>query len=131
MSVTNGFFAINGIVLPYPKVGLNVARQQLVDSKRNALGEVVAQTVNRRIAKWDNVEWAKLTAAQWRVIQNEINKFKGTLTVWDNPSGKFKNISVYWGDESAEVSKINPATGEHLEYQHCKCNIIDMGFADE
>lgn len=131
MSVTNGFFAINGVVLPYPSRGLNIQRQQLVDSKRNALGEVVAQKINRRIAKWDAVEWAHLTATQWRAIQVEIEKFSGTLTVWDNLSGTFKDISVYWGDESAEVHKINPATGEHFEYVNCKCNIVDMGFVDE
>lgn len=128
MSVTNGFFAINGIVLPYPKRGINIQRQQLVDSKRNALGEVVAQVINRRINKWDSVEWAHLTASEWRAIQTEIDKFTGTLTIWDNPSGTFKDIDVYWGDESAEIWKINPSTGEVLEYANCKCNIIDMGF---
>ena len=50
MSVTKGFFAINGKVLPYPKRGLTVARSQLVDNKRTSLGQVVAQKVNQRIS---------------------------------------------------------------------------------
>jgi len=128
MSVTNGFFSINGTVLPYPSRGLKISREQFVDSKRNALGEVIAQKINRRIAKWDNVEWAHLTATQWREIQTEIEKFEGVLTVWDNLSGTFKDIKVYWGNEDAEVYKINPLTGEVLEYVNCTCNIIDMGY---
>ncbi len=128
MSVTNGFFAINGIVLPYPKRGLSILRSQFVDSKRNALGQVVGQKINRRINKWDAVEWGHLTASQWRVIQTEVEKFEGILTVWDNLSASFKDFKVYWGDESAEVWKINPATGEHLEYANCKVNIVDMGY---
>lgn len=128
MSVNNGFFSINGVVLPYPKRGLSIAREQLVDGKRNSLGQTVAQKVNRRISKWDNLEWAYLTADEWRAIQLEIDKFEGTIHVWDNPSGEFKDIKVYWGDENADIYKINPETGEVLEYINCKCNIIDCGY---
>lgn len=128
MAITNGFIKINGVTLPYPARGLGLARQQLVDSARNANGEVVAQKVNRRINKLDNLEWKHLTASQWRAIQAEIDKFKGTLEFWDNPSGTFKTITVYWGDETSEIFKIDPATGEVLEYINCKCNIIDMGY---
>ena len=122
------FFQINGVELPVPARGLSIQRQQLVDSSRNALGQVVAQKVNRRIFKVDALEWKHLTASQWRAIQTEIEKFEGTLTMWDNLSGSFDTVKVYWGDESAEVWKINPATGEVLEYANCKCNIIDMGY---
>lgn len=128
MSVTNGFIKINGVVLPYPSRGLTVQRQQLVDSARNAQGQVVAQKINRRINKINNLEWKHLTASEWRAIQVEIEKFEGTLEYWDNLSGSFKSIRVYWGDEESEIWKINPSTGEVLEYVNCKCNIIDMGY---
>lgn len=122
------FFSINGVELPYPAVGLIFERQQLVDSKRNALGQVVAQKINRRQMKFSSLEWKHLTAAEWRRIQHEIDKFEGTLRYWDNPSGGFINRKVYWGDESAEVWKINPTTGEILEFANCKCNLVDMGY---
>lgn len=122
------FFQINGVDLPYPALGLTLQRQQLVDSARNANGEVVAQKINRRLSKFDSLEWKHLTAAEWRAIQTEIDKFEGDLTFWDNPSASFKTIKVYWGDESSEIYKINPATGEVLEYINCKCNLIDMGY---
>lgn len=128
MSVTNGFIKINGVVVPYPAIGLTVQRQQLVDSARNAQGQVVAQKINRRISKINNLQWKYLTASQWRTIQTEIDKFTGTLEFWDNASNSFKSITVYWGDEEAEPFKINPSTGEVLSYINCKCNLIDMGY---
>lgn len=122
------FFSINGVSLPFPATGLKVERQQLVDSKRNAKGEVVAQKINRRLFKFSSLTWKHLTASEWRAIQQEIDKFEGTLTYWDNPTGSFKTRKVYWGDESAEVFKINPTTGEVLEYLDCSVSIVDMGW---
>lgn len=128
MSVENGFIKINGVVLPYPAYGLTQPRQQFVDNARNALGQMVGQKINRRIIKFDNLVWKHLTASEWRAIQTEIEKFEGTLEYWDNLSGTFKTIRVYWGDEEAEIFKIDPSTGEVLEYINCKCNLIDMGY---
>jgi hypothetical protein len=122
------FFKINGIDLPYPSTGLVVQRQQFVDSARNAQGQVVAQKINRRIIKFDNLVWKHLTASQWRQILVEVEKFTGDLYFWDNLSGSFVTRKVYWGDASEEVFKINKVTGEVLEYLNCSVNIIDMGF---
>lgn len=126
--ITNGFIKINGVVLPYPSYGVNVQRQQFVDSARNALGQVVAQKVNRRIIKFDSLEWKHLTALQWHSILVEIEKFQGTLEFWDTLAMDFVTRTVYWGDASEEIFKIDPTTGEVLEYINCKCNIIDMGY---
>lgn len=122
------FFKINGVELPYPSTGLVVQRQQFVDSARNALGQVVAQKINRRILKFDSLVWKYLTASEWRSILQEIEKFEGELYFFDNLSGTFVTRKVYWGDASEEVFRINPSTGEVLEYLNCKCNIIDMGY---
>jgi len=122
------FFSINGVELPYPARGLKFERQQLVDSSRNALGQVVAQKINRRIFKFSSLQWKYLTASQWRSIQKQVDKFEGELRYWDNPSGQFLTRKVYWGDESSEIWKINPTTGEVLEYINCSVNIIDMGY---
>lgn len=129
MSITNGFIKINGITLPYPSIGLNLKRQQLVDSARNARGEVVAQKINRRIFKMDALVWKHLTASEWRSILIEIEKFTGDLYFFNVQSGMFETYRVYWGDAEEEVYKINPETGEVLELINCKCNIIDMGYS--
>lgn len=122
------FFSINGVELPYPARGLKTSRQQLVDSARNAKGKVVAQKINRRLTKFDGLEWKHLKASEWRAIQQEIDKFEGELRFWDNPSGSFVTRKVYWGDEDAEIWKIDKTTGEVLEYINCKANLIDMGW---
>lgn len=124
------FFKINGEIVPYPARGLKFDRQQLVDSQRNALGEVVAQKINRRIGKFESLVWKHLTADEWRKIQQLVDNFIVTVEYWDNPSGSFKTRAFYWGDESAEVFKINPETGEVLEYYDCTVNLIDCGYPD-
>jgi len=126
--IGNGIIKINGVVLPYPNNDLNFKRQQFVDSTRNALGKVVAQKINRRILKIDSLQWDFLTASVWRSIQVEIEKLEGDMEIWDNLSGAFVTLKVYWGDEEATPHKANMETGEILEYVNCKCNIIDMGY---
>lgn len=128
MSLNYGFISINGVSLPTPSTGLQVQRQQLVDSARNAQGQVVAQKINRRIIKLNQLKWNWLPADVWRTILIEIEKFEGSLYYWDNLAGAFKTLRVYWGDSSEEIFKINPDTGEVLEYVNCSCNIIDMGY---
>jgi len=122
------FFSINGIELPVPSTGLKMKRTQFVDSARNALGQVVAQKINRRILKFDAVVWKHLTADEWRTILTEIEKFEGEIYFFNNLSGQFETMRVYWGDATETVFKINSETGEVLEYLDCTCNIIDMGY---
>lgn len=124
----DNFIKINGVALPMPSRGLNVEREQIVDSGRNANAQVVAQKINRRLIKFNELVWAHLTAQQWHDILVEIEKFEGELYYWDNLSQSFKTIRVYWGNSSETIWKINPQTGEVLEYVDCRCNIIDMGY---
>lgn len=114
--------------MPYPATGLQMQRQQLVDSKRNAAGQVVAQKINHRLFKFNNLKWKHLTAAQWRSILVEIEKFEGVVTYWDVITGTTVSKRVYWGDATEEIYKINKDTGEVLEYINCSCNLIDMGY---
>lgn len=119
---------INDIPLPFPDRGFTILRSQLVDSGRNASGEVVAQKVNRRLHKIDSLKWSHLTAAQWSTILAQIELFEGTVRFWDARTNGFLEIKVYWGDSSEEPFEIIDSTGEITEYINCSCNIIDMGF---
>ena len=122
------YITVNGVEIPYPARGLTKSRQQLVDSKRNAKGEVVAQKINRRLTKVNNLEWKFLKASDWRTIQQLVDEFEVTVRFWDNPSNAFVERKMYWGNEDALVHKIDPVTGEELEYRNCKVNLIDMGY---
>lgn len=122
------FIWINGIKLPCPARGLTVERQQLVDSARNAKGEVVAQKIGRRQIKLSNLVWKHLTADEWHTILTQIELFQGTLTFYDAYEGKKVTRKVYWGDASEEPLWINDS-GDVTDYINCKCNLIDMGYA--
>ena len=121
------FFQINGHNVPVPAQGLIFERQQLVDSQRNALGQVVAQKINRRLGKFSSLKWSYLTASQWREIQQLVDNFVVSVTYWDNPTGQFLTRDFYFGDESAQIFKIDPDIGEVLSYINCTVNLIDMG----
>lgn len=64
MPGSKGFIKFNGRDLPNPRYGMSIERQQLVDSARNAKGEVVASKINRRQIKL-NIEFPHLTANEW------------------------------------------------------------------
>lgn len=122
------FLRINGKELPFPAYGLTGKRVQMVDSGRNALGQVVAQKIGRRQFKYENLKWAHLTAKEWGDILKEVEKFEGELTYWDALSQSFITRRVYWGDASEEIWRINPETGVVTEYVNCQVNLIDMGY---
>lgn len=127
LHLTQKFIWINGVQLPAPNQGLKIIRSQLVDSGRNAKGQVVAQKINRRQLKVDGLEWGYLTASQWGKILDEIQKFTGTVKFWDARTSKFISFKVYWGDSSEEPFHVD-STGRILDYKNCKCNVIDMGY---
>lgn len=121
------FIWINGVQLPAPDKGLKIQRQQLVDSGRNAKGQVVAQKINRRLLKVDSLQWSYLTATQWGAILQQIEKFEGTVKVWDARTGGFLDFKVYWGNAEEEPFEVDD-DGRILSYINCKCNIVDMGY---
>ena len=126
-NLSQNFIWINGVKLPAPDVGMKIVRSQLVDSGRNAKGQVVAQKINRRLLKLDALEWSYLTATQWHTIVNEVNKFTGTVKVYDAATRGFVTFKVYWGDSTEEPYTVDKS-GNILTYRNCKCNIIDMGY---
>lgn len=127
VNLTQKFIWINGKQLPAPDQGLKIQRQQLVDSGRNAKGQVVAQLINRRLLKVDSLKWSYLTNAQWSSILQEIQKFEGTVKVWDARTNSFLSFKVYWGDAEETPYEVD-STGKVLTFKDCKCNVIDMGY---
>lgn len=123
----SNFISINGVQLPNPSYGLTIDGEQLVDSARNALGQVVAQKINRRLVKLNNLKWNYLTADEWQTILTEIEKFQGTLTYYDPLTGSKITREVYWGNSSAQPNTID-ASGNITSFINCSCNLIDMGY---
>lgn len=122
------FFVMNGKQLKAPDHGYAEIGQQLIDGGRNALGQFVGQKINRRIFKFEPFEWTYLTAQEWHEIRVEIEKFQGSLPIWNALTNSFETVLVYWGDYTATPFKTDIHSGEVLSYRDCRANIIDMGY---
>lgn len=139
-------FLINGKQMPfdpeYPRCTGNPARdyqeksEQLVKSTRNAKGEVVAQTVNRRLNKFDNLRWSILTREQVYWLKQEIAKFDCSLSYWDSEMNAWTTREYYWGDFSAtpfEWETFSIGGGNYAKrpklYKDIQVNLIDKGYS--
>lgn len=124
----NPFITINGHPCPYPARGLNLVASTMVDAARNAEGVTVGQKIGRDIQKIDALEWPHLTAAQWSAILKEFDSgFYATVTYPDMVNNAWTTRTMYPGDRTAEVYRLNTTTGLPSEYINCKVNIIDCG----
>lgn len=117
----------NGTQLKCPSV-LDYEGQQLVDSARNAQGEVVAQKINRRQVKL-NVEWNVVYPDELEKILNCIEQFEGKVRYYDPKSGGFITRNMYWGDYSVSTYWTNKE-GKPIYLTALKASLIDMGLPD-
>ena len=121
------FIKINGNPYPTPRRGLNMMVATIVNSGRNADGEVVGQKVGRDQEKLDSLQWAYLTAAQWSALLQEFKNFYVTVTYPDMVTGTWTTRKMYPGDRTATPFHLDPLTGLPLDYLDCKVNLIDCG----
>lgn len=140
------YIEINGVkrlCVANPARDYNEKSEQLVRSTRNANGQVIAQKINRRINKFDNLKWPYLSRAQVNWLKTEIAKFECKLTYWDDEVEAWITRRYYWGDFSAtpiewEVVRIprDPfqegySDGDFyykrpIRYKDVQCNLVDM-----
>lgn len=139
---TNYYTTVNN-----PAIGYNEQSEQLVKSTRNAKGQVVAQTINRRLNKFDNLYWPYMSRVNLTELKKEIAKFYCDLTYWDDEADMWITRKYYWGDFSATPCEwetvrldstpdtpIRDAYGRPFYfkrpvwYKDVKCNLIDMGY---
>lgn len=114
----------NGTSIACPSVQ-DYEGQQLVDSARNALGEVVAQKINRRQVKL-NLEWKVIYPDELRTILNLIEEFSGTARYYDPKTGGFISREMYWGDYSVSTYWVSE-DGKPKMFTALKASLIDMG----
>ena len=57
-----------------PAIGYNEQSEQLVKTTRNAKGQVVAQTINRRLNKFENLYWPYMSRVNFKnVLVDNLN----------------------------------------------------------
>lgn len=123
-----------------PAIGYVEKSEQLVRSTRNANGQVIAQKINRRLNKFDNLYWPYLSRKSVKWLKQQIAKFDCTLTYWDDESETLITREYYWGDfeatpcewETVRVGNYPDGRPMHYKrpiwYKDVKCNLIDKGY---
>ena len=128
MSNSCNFIKVNGKPIPAPKRYPNIVVTTAVDSERNANNKVVGQKIGRDNYKVDNLEWPYLDAATWSAMLKEFDKnFFVTVQFWDMVNNNWRTLTMYPGDRTADVFKID-SQGRPTHYLNCKVNIIDAGW---
>ena len=110
--------------------------EQIVRSTRNANGQVIAQTVNRRLNKFDSLRWPYLSRKSVHWLKKQIAKFNCKLSYWDDEQEAFITRDFYWGDFEATPCEwetvLHEPTGLYFKrptwYKDVKCNLIDKGY---
>lgn len=128
MSNSCNFIRVNGKPFPAPKRYPNMVVTTAVDSARNANNKVFGQKIGRDNYKVDNLEWPYLDAATWSAMLKEFDKnFFVTVQFWDMVNNNWRTLTMYPGDRTADVFKID-SQGRPTHYLNCKVNIIDAGW---
>ncbi len=120
------YLAINGYELPSPKRNVKPTVVTMVDSARNANGEVVGQKVGRDQYKIDTLEFPWLTAEKWSEILTILDNFFVNVTFPDPVTNRKKTIKMYVGNRTAEPYWVDDE-GNPTHYRNCKFNLIDTG----
>jgi hypothetical protein len=116
-----------------PAIGYTEQSEQLVRSTRNAKGQVVAQKINRRLNKFDNLYWPYLSRISVNWLKQQIAKFDCNISYWDDETETFRTRSFYWGDfeatpcewETVRLSGTEFSFKRPIWYKDVKCNLID------
>ena len=119
-----------------PAIGYQEKSEQLVKSTRNAKGQVVAQKINRRINKFENLYWPYMSRVNLTELKKEIAKFECNLSYWDDEADQWVTRKYYWGDfeatpcewETVRITGTDQYFKRPIWYKDVKCNLIDMGY---
>jgi hypothetical protein len=119
-----------------PAIGYTEQSEQLVKSTRNAKGQVIAQKINRRLNKFENLYWPYMSRVNLTELKKEIAKFECNLSYWDDEADAWVTRRYYWGDfeatpcewETVRITGTDQYCKRPIWYKDVKCNLIDMGY---
>ena len=118
---------INGKEFPAPARGMELIISTVVNSGRNANGEVIGQVIGRNQYKANNLVWPYLDAKTWADMLAEFDNFFVVAKIPDMRRNGWLTVKMYPGDRSAEPYYVDPVTKLPTHYINCKVNIIDCG----
>lgn len=117
-----------------PAIGYTEQSEQLVKSTRNAKGQVVAQKINRRLNKFNNLTWPYMSRVNIVELKKEIAKFTCELSYYDDEADQWVTRKYYWGDfeatpcewETVHIRGTDQYYKRPIWYKDVKVNLIDM-----
>lgn len=125
-------FLFNGEPLPSnPAVGYLEKSEQLVEGTRNLRGQTIAQPINRRIKKYENLVFPFLPLEDYHWLQKKVANFEVLLTYYDSEEMNAIVRRFYFGDVEGTPSKWDnryKPVQRPIEFKNVKVNIIDMGY---
>ena len=125
-------FLFNGESLPSnPSIGYLEENEQLVKSTRSAGGKVTAQPINRRINKFSNLAFPKLSLEDYNWLKKKVANFKVNLTYYDTEEMQVVVRLFYFGNLSGTPCKWDNSykpVQKPIEFKDVKVNIVDMGY---
>lgn len=128
--ITTGLFKINGHTYKVPS---NLAHiiSTMVNSGRNANGEVVGQKIGRDQHKLNNLTWNMLSVEEWKNILSEFDSnFFSEVTFFNPQTATWETRTMYCGDRSCDYPKGGQwynDDGSPKVWFNCKANLIDTG----
>jgi hypothetical protein len=117
------------VAVPYPDSGKAVFEtSRMVDSARNANGEMVGRMVGRSLSK-QNMGWNKLTCAKWWEFNRWVEQghFSLYCHFFNINFGRWETRLMYVSDFKASPGPIDPITGEPEYITDASVNVIDCG----
>lgn len=128
MRKRSNFIRVNGKQFPSPGLYPSMVVTTAVNAARNANNKVVGRKIGRDNYKNDNLFWPLLDAETWSEILQEFDRnFFSTVEFWDMVNNKWRTLTMYPGDRTADVY-MTDENGIPILYKDCKVNIVDSGW---
>lgn len=117
------------VAVPYPTLGSALFEtSRMVDSARNARGEMVGRQVGRSIDK-QSMGWSKLSREVWWAMNRwiEAGHFTFYCHYFNMNLGRWETRLFYISDLKAMPGPVDPVTGEPEYLSDASANVIDCG----
>ena len=117
------------VALPYPDLGgALVETSRMVDSARNANGEVVGRQVGRSVSK-QSMAWNKLSCEKWWEFNRWIEQghFTFYCCYFNFNLGQWETRLFYAGDFKVMPGPVDRTTGMPEYLSSASVNVIDCG----
>lgn len=117
------------VAVPFPSEGKAAFEtSRMIDSARNANGEIVGRQIGRSIDK-QNMAWDVLPREKWWEMNRwfEQGHFTFYCHYFNHNLGCWQTKLFYLGDVKTSPFLVDPESGEPAFYRDAGFNVIDCG----